>query len=79
MLEICNCEFSEYDDSDDESFHFKRTCEHCNHTWYSLHCRHDGIQNPCPNCGVKPNPVKETPVHIGSEVKIVQSERFMRY
>ena len=50
----CDCEFDPYDDpedEDDESYHYRRTCEMCGEVWWSLHCVHDGIQNPCPQCG----------------------------
>lgn len=51
----CECEFDPYDDGDtEESYHYKRTCEHCGFAWYALHCAHDGFQNPCPGCDVKP-------------------------
>ena len=54
--EECACVFSEYDDEDfgEESWHFKRRCK-CGHTWYGLHCPHDGYQNPCPECSAVPN------------------------
>ena len=30
MDDECNCEFDPYEDgTDDESYHFKRTCENC--------------------------------------------------
>ena len=38
----------------EESWHFKRTCDYCGHVWAGIHCPHDGIQNPCPNCGKTP-------------------------
>lgn len=58
---MCDCEFNPYDDdSGEESFHYLRTCEHCGHKWYGLHCPHDRYQNPCPNCGVQPTPIEES-------------------
>ena len=49
----CNCEFDPYDDEPEtDSWHYKRSCQACGSTWYSLHCIHDGYQNPCPSCGV---------------------------
>lgn len=59
--EVCVCTFDPYDDGDtEESWHYKRTCLHCGHSWFGLHCRHDGVQNPCPGCDVRPTPVPET-------------------
>ena len=54
----CDCEFEgDSDDPDDEAhWHFLRTCKHCGGTWYALHCKHDGYQNPCAVCGVRPDP-----------------------
>lgn len=57
---MCDCKFDFYDDEpDEESTHYKRTCQNCNEQWYSLHCPHDGYQNPCPHCGVRQVPVLE--------------------
>lgn len=48
----CNCTFDPYEDgTNDESYHFKRTCENCGHVWWGLHCPHDGSQWPCTECG----------------------------
>lgn len=53
----CDCEFTPYDnDPDEDSWHYKRRCYHCGETWYSLHCPHDGFQNPCPACGGRTPP-----------------------
>ena len=57
---MCECEFDPYDDSDEESWHFRRTCLHCGEQWWGLHCPHDGYQNPCPDCGIRPDPVPES-------------------
>ncbi len=61
-LDECNCEFDPYEDGDpEESWHYKRTCENCGRVWWSLHCRHDGVQNPCPSCGFthgRPTPLE---------------------
>ncbi len=57
---LCDCDFDPYpDERDEESWHYLRTCEHCAHQWFGLHCVHDGYQNPCPKCGVRPTPVPE--------------------
>lgn len=55
----CNCEFVRAPDDppDDEPWLFLRRCQFCNKTWYGLHCPHDGMQNVCPNCRVKPKRV----------------------
>lgn len=54
----CNCEFTPYDENDpeygEESWHYRRRCRNCGMTWLSTHCKHDGIQPPCPECGVVP-------------------------
>ena len=52
--DVCTCEFDQYDDSDEESWHYKRTCAYCGNEWYGLHCKHDGYQNPCPQCKKRP-------------------------
>ena len=61
--EMCDCDFDEYEEGDadygEESWHYRRTCLHCGHTWYGLHCPHDGRQNPCPSCGIIPAVVHE--------------------
>ncbi len=44
---------------DDELTHFLRTCAACGNQWDGLHCPHDGVQNPCPGCGVRPEVVAE--------------------
>jgi len=54
----CNCEFTpDPDDPEEESRHFLRTCLSCHKEWWALHCPHDGYQNPCHSCGVRPEPV----------------------
>lgn len=61
---ICGegCYFDPYEDGDtEESWHFKRTCGACGGVWWSLHCIHDGIQNPCPECGWR-SPSSRTPM-----------------
>lgn len=40
-----------------EPWHYRRTCASCGGVWYGLHCKHDGHQNPCPWCGVRPEPM----------------------
>lgn len=56
----CDCEFDPYPAGDpdhgEESWHYRRTCASCWTSWYGLHCPHDGIQNPCPGCAVRPVP-----------------------
>lgn len=52
---MCNCEF-EVDETGEDAWHYRRTCAHCGEAWFGLHCRHDGVQNPCPGCGVVPTP-----------------------
>lgn len=61
--EDCACEFDPYrpedfdaaDFPDEPSWHYRRTCPLCSYVWYALHCPHDGAQNPCPNCGIRPS------------------------
>lgn len=50
----CNCEFSPYPDSNEESWHYLRKCKVCGHEWFGLHCPHDGYQNLCPTCNNRP-------------------------
>lgn len=60
-MSVCECEFDPYDEAKpEESWHYKRTCLNCGYVWHGLHCAHDGYQNPCPNCEVRPTPVPET-------------------
>jgi hypothetical protein len=49
--EDCACEFDWPEPDDEESWHYARACPECACQWGSLHCAHDGIQNPCPVCG----------------------------
>lgn len=60
----CECEFDPYDPADyepgeeiEESWHYRRTCLSCGAVWWGLHCPHDGYQNTCPECGLRPEPV----------------------
>lgn len=57
---ICECEFDVDPEEPDDDWHFFRTCFACGGKWYGLHCPHDGYQNPCPHCGERPIPIKET-------------------
>lgn len=61
-MNLCQCDFDPYPEGDpdfgEESFHFRRVCS-CGHIWFSLHCRHDGVQSACPSCGQKPEPEPE--------------------
>jgi hypothetical protein len=41
----------------DDYCHYNRVCINCGHVWWGLHCPHDGYQNPCPKCDIKPEPV----------------------
>lgn len=36
---------------DADDYTFPRTCALCGCFWWALHCEHDGVQNPCPDCG----------------------------
>lgn len=59
----CECEFNFPEPDGEESWHFIRTCRLCGTTWGSLHCPHDGAQNPCPNCDWI-DPDKRTPAQL---------------
>lgn len=39
------------------AWHYLKTCLHCGYQWKGLHCIHDGYQNPCGNCGIRPTPI----------------------
>ena len=41
----------------DDSTHYHRTCMNCGKNWWGLHCPHDGYQNNCPNCNIRPHTV----------------------
>lgn len=51
MDDDCACEFDYPEPDGEPSWHYTRTCRMCGLTWGTLHCEHDGIQNPCPDCG----------------------------
>ncbi len=55
----CRCEFDQDPDDPEPSWHYHRICLHCGHEWWGLHCPHDGYQNPCPGCDIKPTPLGE--------------------
>lgn len=57
------CEFDPYDDSDEESWHYRKTCACCGKVWWGLHCDCDGVQNPCPYCGARVDG-KMTPMEL---------------
>lgn len=54
VILMCNCEFTVDPDDIEDDWHFDRVCKHCGRQWRGLHCPHDGYQNPCPECGIKP-------------------------
>jgi len=57
MSEPCNCEpDAEPDEPGEAPTHYLRTCEYCGYQWDGLHCPHEDIQNPCPNCHRRPEP-----------------------
>lgn len=57
---MCDCEFTAYpDEPEEESWHYLRMCVFCGRDWWGLHCPHDGYQNPCPKCGMRPIPRPE--------------------
>ena len=55
----------------DELMHYHRTCLSCGENWWGLHCPHDGIQNPCSACGMRPNTV---PTKNGCDCEFVMPE-----
>jgi hypothetical protein len=64
----CTCEFDFPEPDGEESWHYTRTCPD-GHTWGALHCPHDGVQNPCPECGwLQPGTV--TPLELLSGRKM---------
>jgi len=70
--DVCNCEFTPYGNGDEdygeESWHYLRKCMFCGNEWYGLHCLHDGWQNPCPECGVRPAVVAESDIELTGEL-----------
>lgn len=55
----CACEFDVDPDDEDENtpetaWHFRLVCNACGAVWFGLHCPHDGYQNACPECGMRP-------------------------
>jgi hypothetical protein len=59
-LNMCACEFDTDPEEPEDTWHFRRTCEACGTVWYGLHCPHDGYQNPCPGCGLRPAVVPDS-------------------
>ena len=57
----CVCEFDFAEGDGEESWHYTRECDNCGNIWAGLHCIHDGYQNPCPACGIRPTPIPEGP------------------
>lgn len=56
---VCDCVFTPDPEDEDENtpetaWHYLRRCAGCQYTWYGLHCPHDGFQNPCPQCKLRP-------------------------
>jgi len=59
-MNVCGCEFDpRYAEGKWPSVHYHRVCSKCGHEWAGLHCPHDGYQNPCPACGVRPQPTTD--------------------
>jgi hypothetical protein len=54
--EDCGCEPDVPEDDGYPPTHFLRTCERCGCIWEGLHCPHDGYQNRCPDCNLRPTP-----------------------
>lgn len=54
--------------------HYERVCLNCGYTWLGLHCPHDGYQNPCPICEVKPKQVIQT--HDDNCEGVIDQEEF---
>ena len=51
MIE-CDCEPTPDPlDPEDDGTQYARICPVTGKPWWSLHCEHDGHQNPCPHCG----------------------------
>ena len=46
----CDCSFTPYEDSDEESWHYLRRCSVCGETWYSLHCKCECRFIRCGSC-----------------------------
>jgi predicted RNA-binding Zn-ribbon protein involved in translation (DUF1610 family) len=55
----CDCELSVDPDDPSDDWHYLRACPSCGREWRALHCPHDGVQTPCPHCGVRPARVEE--------------------
>ena len=55
---ICNCKLTKDPWDPEDDWHFDRACLRCGQHWRGLHCQHDGVQNPCPYCGVTPAPLR---------------------
>lgn len=58
----CECEFlpdpnDPHEATPEDTWHFLRICQQCGGYWWGLHCPHDGHQNPCPWCEVRPTPM----------------------
>lgn len=61
---MCDCKFDpRHADEEDgkvyESVHYHRKCLFCGFEWAGLHCVHDGYQNPCRNCSMRPETIPD--------------------
>ena len=57
-LQGCECEpDAEPEEPGEKKTHYLRTCANCSRQWEGLHCPHDGYQNCCPLCEVRPAPL----------------------
>lgn len=55
---VCDCKFTPDPNDPDDEWHYRRTCPNCGFDdWWTLHCEHDGYQNRCPECRVRPTPI----------------------
>lgn len=50
----CTCQLTVNAKDGDDDWHYDRVCHVCGNKWRGLHCEHDGYQNPCPSCGIRP-------------------------
>lgn len=57
---VCVCEFDpRWAECGDKSVNFTKVCRACGREWGGLHCEHDGYQNPCPDCGTRPDNIPD--------------------
>jgi hypothetical protein len=78
---MCKCRFSPIPGDNSEvsrrdAWHYLRVCSHCEKAWWGIHCKHDGVQTPCPHCTLTTVPVIDTDFDLLVATEDVVKEYF---